>query len=148
MEELAGIAPSGNLRTPVQKAKNELNAARAEEQEARKDPLLSRNSHKINRMQRRTMKAFQNLQIAEKAKARKNLHNSGVLDYIIVERNNLESFTEDVMKKMAEGYILQGGVSYMQRSPPANDKSYCQALVKSKKPSKNLLENNANLLNI
>lgn len=148
MEELAGIAPSANLRTPVQKAKNELNAARAEYEKASKDPVLSHNGRKMGNMQRRTMKAFQNLQIAEKAKTRKNLHNSGVLDYIIIERDDLETFTEDVMKKMAEGYILQGGVSYMALSPPSHKKTYCQALVKSKKPSKNLLENNANLLNM
>jgi hypothetical protein len=76
------------------------------------------------------------------------MHNSGVLDYIVVEGDNLEDFTDDVMKKMAEGYILQGGVSYNEESKRSPVIKYRQALVKSNKLPRNLLANNANLLHI
>jgi len=75
--------------------------------------------------------ARKSLHRAEMAKTRKNLHNSGVLDYIIVEGNDLDTFTADIMKKMAEGYILQGGISYIEQSEYSHKKSYRQALVKS-----------------
>jgi len=47
--------------------------------------------------------------------------------------------SDNVMKKIAEGYMLQGGVC-------KDGVAYIQALVKSNKPQANLLSNNANLL--
>jgi hypothetical protein len=70
-------------------------------------------------------------------------------DYIVVEGTELESFRDDVMKKMAEGYILQGSLSYYEGTKsPYPSRAYRQALVKSNKPLRNLLANNANLLNM
>jgi hypothetical protein len=138
MEELAEFTPSGNLRTPIQKAKNELNAAQAQYDQviASKPPVRGA----MITAQVKLRHARNRLQKLESNKTRKNLHNSGVLDYIVVEGTELNSFTENVMKKMAEGYILQGGVSYNTK--------YYQALVKSNSPPRNLLSNNTNLLSM
>jgi hypothetical protein len=144
MEELAEFAPSGNLRTPIKKARNEVNAILAEKKEKGTE-------HKYNSrdpLNQKLSKARKNLQKLERNKTRKNMHNSGVLDYIVVEGDNLEDFTDDVMKKMAEGYILQGGVSYNEESKRSPVIKYRQALVKSNKLPRNLLANNANLLHI
>ena len=136
MEELAEFTPSGNLRTPIQKAKNELNAAKSGYDQATKSSVRGA----LISAQVKLRQARNKLQKAESNKTRKNLHNSGVLDYIVVEGIELNSFTENVMKKMAEGYILQGGVSYNAK--------YYQALVKSNNPPRNLLSNNTNLLSM
>jgi hypothetical protein len=136
MEELAEFTPSGNLRTPIQKAKNELNAAKAQYDQASKSPVKGA----MMGAQVKLRQARNRLQKLESNKTRKNLHNSGVLDYIVVEGTELNSFTENVMKKIAEGYILQGGVSYNTK--------YYQALVKSNTPPRNLLSNNTNLLSM
>ena len=138
MEELAEFAPSGNLRTPIQKARNEINAILAQKKEKGTEQKMNTRDP----LNKKLITARKNLQKLERNKTRKNMHNRGVLDYIVVEGNNLEYFTNDVMKKMAEGYILQGGVSI------GSNNSYRQALVKSNKLSRNLLANNANLLNM
>ena len=143
MEAFAEFAPSGNLRTPIQKAKNEINAILAEKKEKGTEGKLN----KRNPLNQKLMKARNNLQRLERNKTRKNMHNRGVLDYIVVEGTQLDSFIDDVMKKMAEGYILQGGISYYEGTKIPL-RSYRQALVKSNKPPRNLLANNANLLNM
>ena len=160
MEELAEFAPSGNLRTPIQKAKNEVNALRAEEQEMYKELAKGhrrgsvrvtsdgRNNTREN-IRKRLGNARKKLKNLERNKTHKNLRNSGVSDYIVVEGTELESFRDDVMKKMAEGYILQGGLSYYEGTQSRfPSRAYRQALVKSNKPLRNLLANNANLLNM
>ena len=142
MEELAEFTPSGNLRTPIQKAKNELNAAQGEYDQASKSPVKGA----MMGAQMKLRQARNRLQKLQMNKTRKNLHNSGVLDYIVVGGTELNSFTENVMKKMAEGYILQGGVSY--NAIDYSKKTYHQALVKSNSPPRNLLSNNTNLLSM
>ena len=138
MEELAEFTPSGNLRTPIQKVKNEINAMLQE----KKAKGTEHRFNMRNSLNQKLGKARQILQKLERNNTRKKMHNSGVLDYIIVQGTDLDSFTENVMKKMADGYILQGGVSYSQPS------QYRQALVKSSKPPRNFLANNTNLLGI
>ena len=146
MEGLANFALSGNLRTPIQKAKNEVNALVAEEKEIRVTSNGRNNtSRKIaKKFATKLIEARKKLKNLERNKTRKNLRNSGALDYIVVEGTELESFEDDVMKKMAEGYILQGGLSYYE----GTKRAYRQVLVKSNKPPRNLLANNANLLNM
>ncbi len=94
-------------------------------------PRARQNTSRLNKLR-------VNLNNLEKNKTRKNLRNSGTLDYIVISGNIVNVFESEVMKKMAEGYILQGGVS-------KNGSEYTQALVKHKE-SRNLLANNANLL--
>ena len=123
MEEFAHLK---NLNNTFSKKKNELNAIFAEERED------ARRRH--GSLRPRGLRARNNLKQLIRNKTRKNLYNSGVLDYIIVEGIELEKFTDDVMKKMAEGYILQGGIS-------STGASYHQALVKSNSHYKNIFAN-------
>lgn len=143
MEELANVAPPQNLRTPVQKAQNKVNALKAQLNGLNKGTNRV-TSMKRHGLQRSLQNARRELEIAKKNKTRKNLHNSGVSDYIVIEGNDSETFKTDIMKKMSEGYVLQGGVSYVPKPGKIN---YIQAMVKQKEPLRNLLANNTNLLN-
>lgn len=142
--ELADFAPSGNLTKSIQNKKNEINAMRAEYEKIR---IAEQENHMKGKMQvgrpgrmsnshilqTKLGEARRNLQNLERKKTRKNIHDTGILDYIVVKGRDSENFTVEVMKKMAEGYTLQGGVAHAVSSlGPArgHDEWYTQALVK------------------
>ncbi len=117
-------------------------AARAKQNTSRLSNLRIRLNNlervRLNNLERVRLNNLERVNNLEKNKTRKNLRNSTALDYIVISGNIVNVFESEVMKKMAEGYILQGGVS-------KNGSEYNQALVKHKE-SRNLLANNANLL--
>ena len=142
MENLVNVAPVGNTRSATQKKKNNINA-------------LMRNYRAItgrsnsNMLKRRSFLARisgakSNLARLERSETRKSLRNKGVSEYIVIKANTLDEIQTDVMKKLAEGYSLQGGVSV---SSSQESSVYHQAMIKANKP-KNLLANNTNLLTL
>jgi len=128
-----------NLTTQIKSKKNKINALNAQSKELRSsisEGLAGKsgreriaNQEKRMEMIRETSwelkKTRNNLRMLQKNKTRKNLLNSGVLDYTIVEETDKRTFTTEVMEKIAEGYVLQGGVSF-------NKGFACQALVKNR----------------
>jgi len=149
MEELAEMNPSQNLNTQIKNIKAKLNALRTEGEAA--------NYYLFNRTKRNSYAAktrnlerkLDQLQKNKTVKNRKNLKNTNTLDYIIVSNDAyksdvkpeilLSNFEYKVMKKISEGYVLQGGIS------TANGNFY-QAMIKPKNNANNLLTGNANLL--
>ncbi len=145
--ELADFTSSGNLTRSIQNKKTEINAMRAEYEKIRIAEQENRMKGKayvapvgrpsrmsnLQLLQHKLSVAKRDLEKLERNKSRKNIHDTGILDYILVKGRDSENFTLEVMKKMAEGYTLHGGISHAVFSlGPAKgyDEWYTQALVK------------------
>jgi len=153
MEELAEMNPSQNLNTQIKNIKAKLNALRTEEEAANHYHFNSTKRNNYDKKRGNLGQKLDQLQKNKTVKNRKNLKNTNTLDYIIVSnaaynselRSDVEpeirssNFESKVMKKISEGYVLQGGIS------TANGNFY-QAMIKPKNNANNLLTGNANLL--
>jgi len=149
MEELAEMNPSQNLNTQIKNIKAKLNALRTEEEAANHYHFNSTKRNNYDKKRGNLGQKLDQLQKNKTVKNRKNLKNTNTLDYIIVSNDAyksdvkpeilLSNFEYKVMKKISEGYVLQGGIS------TANGNFY-QAMIKPKNNANNLLTGNANLL--